>query len=144
MMKSMLAAGLVLASLNAATAATLPKPVLGRWCAIPDGGKPSPIGTGWFNAVINEQEWSDCRKADGYLTVSPTGYLAHETKCRFVKVRDTGRKSVPHTKSKPSELVPVMRVTARCSQESETYSATFEISFWKGSLVIEDKPERRP
>jgi hypothetical protein len=128
---------LVLATLNVATAerASLPEIMLGRWCTI-SGEIP---GQGSYDGIMDEQEWKKCLEGDGYLTVRRTGYSAHETECRFIAVRNTGRKSVPHTKSYPHEMVPIMRVVARCTQEDTKYKATFEMTYYKGTLSIESK-----
>jgi hypothetical protein len=96
-----------LATLNVATAqASLPEVMLGRWCAYPQPGG-GTIGEGSYGWV-DEEDWKKCQEGDGYLTVRRTGYSAHETECRFIAVRNTGRKSVPHTKSYPHEMVPIM------------------------------------
>jgi len=138
MKKFTLVACFVLATLNVATAqASLPEVMLGRWCAYPQPGG-GTIGEGSYGWV-DEEDWKKCQEGDGYLTVRRTGYSAHETECRFIAIRNTGRKSVPHTKSLPHEMVPIVRVVARCTQEDTKYKATFEMTYYKGTLSIESK-----
>jgi hypothetical protein len=142
MKKFTLIACFVLATLNVATAqqAALPEIMLGRWCS--QGGE---VGEGSYDGVrerhrpwgMDEQEWKKCEEGDGYLTIRRTGNSAHETECRFVAIRNSGRKSVPHTKSYPHEMVPIMRVAARCIQEDTKFKATYEMTYYKGTLIIE-------
>ena len=139
-MKKLLLTAAMLAVLgpaaHAAPQAALPEIMLGRWCSY---GGSEVLGEGNYYPVSDEKDWEQCMQGDGYMTMHRTKYSAHETECRFTAIRQTGRKSAPHTKAYPHELVPIMRVVAQCWQEDTKYKAQFELAYWKGTLTIEFK-----
>jgi phage-related protein len=136
-MKKLIIAAAALIALTTSAKADVPEIMRGHWCAA--SGINTSIGEGYFNKVDGE-EWKKCQEGDGYLTLSRTGYVAHETTCRFLSVRDTGRKSAPWTKPYPKEMVPIVRVAARCTQEDSRYKVSFEFTYLKGGgLQIEVK-----
>jgi hypothetical protein len=124
-MKTLIAAAALLISSVGAQADQLPKDMLGVWCFS------SEHQAYWPNDV------KPCDKdSDGRLIMKQNGYDAHEEKCRFTAIKQTGRYTAAHTKpSWPDGWTPVMSVVAQCSGEGDKWIKRFEFSLDKSTIL---------
>lgn len=131
-----LAAALLACGQALAKADAIPDAMIGRWCYAGEYGE----GAGLTYEPVTEADWEKCKQRDGYLTVNANGHIAHEANCRYVTIKRTGEKTAPHTKPLPSELVPVVRVRARCTfADVDKWFETITLSIGKGYLLMQFK-----
>jgi hypothetical protein len=110
---------------------TLPKDMLGVFCFS------SEQGAYWPNEI------KPCGKdSDGKLIMKPNGYDAHEEKCRFISIKQTGRYTAATTKASwPDSWTPVLKIVANCVGEGgEKWVKRFDLSLGKSTyLTIQDE-----
>jgi hypothetical protein len=115
MKRLLLIAAALLAFTAPANADPLADGYLGRWCF---------DGNSAFEAV-DETEWEECLKYDGYMEINRKGWMAHEENCKFTSIKNTLEK-IPHDDEAGRDVWkgawrPVVHITARCAGEGTTW-----------------------
>jgi hypothetical protein len=130
MKKFLLAALMVMSCGSAAYADALPEVMVGRWCYARDVD-----GERYWQSVYTDNEWKQCREADKHLTVRSNGYVSYSAACRFVSVSRTGQKTASSTKPRPQDMIPIVKIVARCDGEDGQFKTTFVLSYERGGFL---------
>jgi hypothetical protein len=134
-LKTIAAVALLLGgSASFAQADQLPNLFIATWCHA-DYGNPE---------VPNERMYEACDQvksdSDDYLIIKQNTFKGHETDCRYLSVKRTGKVTSPWTHALKSEMVPVMKVVLRCNIEGEKETTKLEIAYSKATLYVKRLP----